>query len=83
MRHASIATTQAYVHLARDARRDALERIASLIPSSVLPAVPERKHSENSHEKGGQAAVDIHPLMAAERGPAGDAQEPCDLHDAA
>ncbi len=66
LRHASIATTQAYVHLARDARREALERIASLIPPSVVPVMPpapERKHIENHPKIGGQSAVDIQPLM--------------------
>ncbi len=70
LRHASIATTQAYVHLAHDARRDALERLASLIPSTVVPLMPPalvRKHDENRPQVGGQNAVDIHPLMDGER----------------
>lgn len=66
MRHSSIATTQTYVHLARDARRDAFERLATLIPAAVLPAgalgpSEPRNPDENSPVEGVGAPVDIHP----------------------
>ena len=66
MRHSSIATTQAYVHLAHDARREALARIASLIPPSVVPLVRRARaqdQAENMGDAGALPAVDIHPAM--------------------
>jgi len=38
--HASIATTQWYIHLSDVHRRDAVRRIESTVPSSVLPKPP-------------------------------------------
>lgn len=73
MRHASIATTQSYVHLARDARREALEKIASLIPPSVVPAAgpAEQKPAEKPPAAGAAGAVDIHPVVDGDRAPLG------------
>lgn len=66
LEHRSIATTQTYVHLARDARRAAFERLATLIPPAVLPAgvLPSsepRNPSGNPPDDGVLAPVDIHP----------------------
>lgn len=66
MRHASIATTQTYVHLAKDARRDTYERIASLIPEALVPAssavrpIPQN-HEANRTDEGGHVPLDFHP----------------------
>lgn len=64
LRHASLLTTQTYVHLARDARREALEKVASLIPRSVLPVETReaRNSSGNAPTEGVGVPVDIHPV---------------------
>lgn len=67
MRHASLVTTQGYVHLAKDARREAVEKIASLIPEAVVPPKPAeppdaRNHEGNRYVGGGRAPLDFHPL---------------------
>jgi len=76
MRHASIATTQGYVHLASDARRTAFERISSLIPrastSDVVSALEiSQNPAKTGPSRGGGAAVDIQQPM-------GDIREPKD-----
>lgn len=65
LRHSSIATTQAYVHLAGDARRCAYDRISSLIPPSIgSPAAPAASPAANTCESGRLGAssspVDFH-----------------------
>lgn len=67
MRHASLVTTQGYVHLAKDARREAVERIASLIPETVVPSkstgAPEaQNHEGKSPYRGVHTPLDFHPL---------------------
>lgn len=62
LRHADLNTSQRYVHLVHDARRGALEKIASLIPASLVPASPERNVSENPLKAGVATPVDIHRL---------------------
>lgn len=66
MRHSSIAVTQSYVHLARDARRDAFERLATLIPPGVLPGGPSelRNPTGTPPAEGVGAPVDIHPATS-------------------
>jgi len=77
MRHASIATTQIYVHLSGDAQRTGYERVSGLIPPEVLPsdATPNPDLRPDNHvesrmppklndsgtSRGAQGAVDIHP----------------------
>lgn len=66
MRHASLVTTQGYVHLAKDARRDAVEKIATLIPEAVVPTtsageLKPRNHGENGAARGGRAPLDFQP----------------------
>lgn len=62
MRHASLVTTQGYVHLARDARRDAVEKIASLIPDAAVPgASSEASATPQDHD--GKSPLDFHPAM--------------------
>lgn len=66
LRHNSIATTQAYVHLARDARRDAFERLATLIPPATLATGSIASSDQpnlggNAGQEGVGAPVDIHP----------------------
>ena len=68
LRHSSIATTQSYVHLARDARRAAFERLATLIPPTVLPASTNGPSEPgnapgNPPAEGVGAPVDIQPAM--------------------
>jgi site-specific recombinase XerD len=67
MRHASLVTTQGYVHLAKDARREAVEKIASLIPEAVVPSkstgAPEaQNHGGKLPNGGAHAPLDFHPL---------------------
>lgn len=67
MRHASIVTTQGYIHALKDGRRDAVEKIASLIPNSVIPtpaSAPSepRNHNATDRERGGSTPLDVQPL---------------------
>jgi len=71
MRHANIATTSIYVHIASDARAEPISRLASMIPRSAFPLAsgppseprPTQNHSKNQPDDGGQPPVDIQPVM--------------------
>lgn len=73
MRHENLATTSLYSHVAHDARRDAFEHVAALIPRTLLPlehspAQGTRNPSGSRADGGAQAPVDIHPAMDDIRG---------------
>lgn len=63
MRHENVATTSLYSHVAHDARRDAFEHVAALIPRAVLPRERPgtRNPLRNPPDDGVEPPVDIHP----------------------
>jgi len=65
MRHANIATTSVYVHVAEDGRREPLARLASLIPRTVVPRANDEAAGTPQNHPGKQSrgGLDIQPLL--------------------
>jgi site-specific recombinase XerC len=69
MRHANIATTSIYLHVADDERAEPIARLASLIPASALPSATasrdgtvSQNHAEILPNEGVLPPVDFQPL---------------------
>lgn len=60
LRHANLATTSVYVHVAEDGRREPLARLASLIPRSIIGT--DGKPNESEGSGASTTPVDIQPL---------------------
>lgn len=66
MRHASLATTQRYIHLADRSRRDAVQRLGVSVPRELLDGA------------GDVQVPDEHALFGE---PANDVEKPLDVHE--